>query len=459
MNPVRSAIMVPHPPIILPNIGKGEEKAIADIDTAYRQAAKEIADAKPDTVILLSPHAPAYLDYIQISDGRHARGDMGQFRDYADKFDIAYDQKLIREIDELCQLENIPAGTLGQQDGRLDHGTMIPLWYLKEAGIPDTTQYIRIGTGGPNSLTHYRLGQLVTQAAQNLGRTIAVIASGDLSHCQKAGTHYGFKPEGPAYDKKIMDIMGKADFDRLLEISDKEADDAMVCGQKPFCILAGTLDQTRPETKELAHSAQFGVGYGVCTYTGIKEDPNRDFGQQAKQKKEQQRRAKLAAEDPYVRLARQTIEQYIRTGHVQPTHFVDGDPAGAFVSIHKDGSLRGCIGTTSPTKPTLLQEIMANAISASTQDPRFPAIQPWELDDLDINVDILQPAEKVQDKNELDPHQYGVIVTKGNKRGLLLPDLEGVDTVEDQLNIACSKAGIDPDTPYTIEKFTVTRHS
>ena len=132
--------------------------------------------------------------------------------------------------------------------------------------------------------------------------------------------------------------------------------------------------------------------------------------------------------------------------------------AGAFVSIKKTGALRGCIGTISPVRDNLAAEIAENAISACSRDPRFEPVTPDELDELTVSVDVLSEAEPVDSKTELDVKRYGVIVQKGFRRGLLLPNLEGVDTVETQLRIALSKAGINPSERYTIERFEVVRH-
>jgi AmmeMemoRadiSam system protein A len=130
---------------------------------------------------------------------------------------------------------------------------------------------------------------------------------------------------------------------------------------------------------------------------------------------------------------------------------------GVFVSLKKFGALRGCIGTISPTTDSVAEEIIRNAIEAALHDPRFPAVNDEELVDIDISVDVLMDAVPAT-KEDLNPKKYGVIVTKGYKRGLLLPDLEGVDTIEKQLSIACSKAGIDSEDDYEIEKFEVIRY-
>lgn len=463
MNLITNAMIVPHPPIILPNIGKGEEKKIQNITDAYRDAAKRLIDSRPDTVVIISPHAPSYYDYIQISNGKEAFGNLGQFGDREDSFHIRYDQELIEAINEACQEQGIPAGTLGKQDGLLDHGTMVPLYFLK--GLPDTVKFIRIGIGGPNARIHYALGQIIARQAEKLGCKVAVAGSGDLSHCQKAGTAYGYKECGPAYDENIMNILADADFLELLTIPEHDSDEAMVCGQKSFCVLAGTLDGMAVKASDPVHSAAFGVGYGVVSYEPSGPDADRHFLITANAQALEAYNERIAKEDPYVTLARMTINHYIKghelvlPGTSLPEEMLT-EKAGVFVSIHENGKLRGCIGTTSPVRECVANEIIENAISASTRDPRFPAIQPWELENLEIHVDVLQPAEKIADERELDVKKYGVIVTKGNRRGLLLPDLEGVDTIEKQVSIAREKAGLSADEPdCQLERFEVVRHS
>jgi AmmeMemoRadiSam system protein A len=165
---------------------------------------------------------------------------------------------------------------------------------------------------------------------------------------------------------------------------------------------------------------------------------------------------------PLVELARQTIAQYVRSGvTVQPPEELTAEmaqQAAAFVSLHKGGALRGCIGTLEPTRATVAEEVIQNAISAATRDPRFPAVQPSEVGELDISVDVLTPAEPITSIDELDPQRYGVIVQSGWRRGVLLPDLEGVDTAEYQVSIARRKAGIGPQEPVQLYRFEVKRH-
>lgn len=165
---------------------------------------------------------------------------------------------------------------------------------------------------------------------------------------------------------------------------------------------------------------------------------------------------------PYVELAKKTVEEYIRRGKIPSIQQIPPDmvkKSGVFVSIKKKGKLRGCIGTFLPVTENIYMEILRNAVAAATQDPRFPPVDVSELDELEYSVDILSPPEPVKSLDELDPKKYGIIVVKGWQRGLLLPDIEGVNTVDEQLTIAKLKAGIEPHDPdFEIYKFTVQRY-
>ncbi|OGW33627.1 MAG: AMMECR1 domain-containing protein [Nitrospirae bacterium GWC2_42_7] len=164
----------------------------------------------------------------------------------------------------------------------------------------------------------------------------------------------------------------------------------------------------------------------------------------------------------FVELAKQSVEGFVKTGRTisppEPLSPEMKEKAGVFVSIKKHGHLRGCIGTFMACHENIAAEIIKNAVAAATQDPRFDPVKENELDELTYSVDVLSPPEKVKDLSELDPKIYGVIITKGSRKGLLLPDLESVDTVEEQLRITRMKAGILPEEKIDIFRFRVQRH-
>lgn len=165
---------------------------------------------------------------------------------------------------------------------------------------------------------------------------------------------------------------------------------------------------------------------------------------------------------PLVELARRTIDTYIRERKIidPPADLIDEmkQKAGVFVSLHSKGALRGCIGTFAPTQENVAREIIMNAISASTMDPRFMPVTQDELGSLEISVDVLSAPEPVKDIAELDAKKYGVIASAGGRRGLLLPDLDGVDTPQQQIAICRQKAGISEKEPVQLAKFMIKRY-
>lgn len=436
---IEAAFMVPHPPLIIPQVGRGDERKVSKTIEAYERVADEIAAIKPETIIISSPHSVMYHDYFHISPGDSADGSFADFRAPGVSFHENYDTELVSLIEEYAKKSGIPAGTMGERDSSLDHGTMVPLYFIRKKY--GGGKIIRIGLSGLALETHYELGKLVQKAVNETGRRAVYVASGDLSHrLQKYGP-YGFAPEGPEYDRRVMDVCSRGAFGELLDFDEELCENAAECGHRSFVIMAGALDGVKIEAKQLSHEDITGVGYGICTFYPVTNE----------------------SKDPYVKLAEDAIDLYIR--NAKKLKAPDGLPeemmktkAGVFVSIHKNGELRGCIGTILSTKKNVAEEIIANAISASTRDPRFHAITEDELSELEINVDVLGEPELIESPEQLDVKRYGVIVSKGFRRGLLLPDLDGVDTVDEQIAIAMMKAGITDYEGITLHRFEVVRH-
>lgn len=459
---ILAAFMVPHPPMIVPAVGRGSEAQIRKTTAAYERVAEEIAALSPDTIIITSPHSVMYADYFHISPGRSARGDFGQFRASQVSFQEEYDTELVAAIDQLAREKGFPAGVMGERERRLDHGTMVPLYFIRRKYSGG--KIVRIGLSGLPLTEHYKLGQMIREAADRLGRKAVFVASGDLSHKLQDYGPYGFAEEGPQYDARIMDVCSRAAFGELFDFDETFCDRAAECGHRSFVIMAGAFDGLAVKATQLSHEDVTGVGYGICTFYPGEKDESRHFLKQYLGGAAKRLAEKRAKEDPYVQLARKSVEYYIL--HHRKMEMPEDLPeelltkrAGAFVSIHEHGKLRGCIGTIAPVRDCVAREIIDNAVSASTRDPRFDPIRAHELKWLEISVDVLGEAEPIKSPAELDVKRYGVIVTKGMKRGLLLPDLDGVDTVEEQISIAKSKAGIaDWDTNVELQRFEVVRH-
>lgn len=459
---ILAGIMVPHPPLIVPAVGRGGERGIAATVRAYERAAEFAVSFAPDMLLFVSPHAVMYADYFHVSPGAGASGNFAQFGAPREAFDAAYDAEFVRELEDAAHDGGFPAGTLGERDKRLDHGVMVPLYFLSRAAgkLP---KVVRVGLSGLSLAEHYKFGRLIAETAERLGRRAVVVASGDLSHKLKADGPYGFSPDGPVYDERIMDVMGRAAFGELFDFPEDFCESAAECGHRSFVIMAGAFGGRAVCAERLSYEGPFGVGYGVCTFEGGGRDDSRRF-LESYEEKERARLARIrAAEDEYVRLARASVEHYVRTG--RRLEMPDGLPddmtrrrAGVFVSLHEDGRLRGCIGTIAPVTPCVAREIIDNGVSASSRDPRFNPVEPEELERLVYSVDVLEPPEKISSPSQLDVKKYGVIVTKGGRRGLLLPNLDGVNSVDEQIAIAKQKAGIAQGEDVELERFEVTRH-
>ena len=460
--PMLGAILTPHPPVLLPEVGRGREQEIGATGRAMAAAAEEVARWKLDVLIVASPHTILYGDYFHISPGSGAAGDMSAFGAPQVRVEVRYDIPLRNEIVSRAQAAGLEAGTLGQRDPSLDHGVLIPLYFLRKAGV--SCPIVRLGLSGFSPLAHYRLGQCVAEAVEAVGRRAVFVASGDLSHKLKADGPYGFAPEGPVFDDAVTQAMASGDFLRFLTMDPSLCERAGECGLRSFQMMAGALDGLAVAPRLLSHEGTFGVGYAVALFPVTGRDESRRFAAACEQAQRDRLHQRRANEDPWVQLARLSLETYVRTGK-RLDRLPDGLPqaltgqaAGAFVSLHINGRLRGCIGTIAPTQENVAWEIVCNAVSACSRDPRFPPVGADELDALEYSVAVLGRPEAVDSPDQLDPRQYGVIVSCGQRRGLLLPDLDGVDTVEEQLDIARQKGGIHAGEPYQIQRFKVVRH-
>lgn len=459
---VIAAYAMPHPPLAIAGVGRGQEQQIASTLAALQEVGRRVATLDPDVLVIASPHATAYHDYAHISPGTRASGDFANFGDPDDEVAVAYDSNLVQAIAFEAALAGIPAGTEGARSPDLDHGTMVPLAFLQAAGT--NCPIVRMGLAGFSGLEHYCLGQCLERACERLGRRAVFIASGDLSHKLTTNGPYGFDPAGPRFDQQACDALSTANFGALLSLDPATVREAAQCGLNSLLIMAGALDGRSVEAELLSYEGPFGVGYAVAAFTPGPNDPQRHFGEAHAVQKQAALAAVRSGEDPWVHLARTTLEHWVR--HHERLALPSDLPAellhsqaGAFCSLHEHDELRGCMGTTGPTQPNLALEIQANVVAAATRDPRFAPVTPDELPNLIYSVDVLGAPEPINNPSELDPTRWGVIVsTDDGRRGLLLPDLEGVNSPEEQLAIARRKGGIEPHEAVHIERFAVVRH-
>lgn len=454
---IKAAFIVPHPPIIMKEIGHGEEQKIQNTIDSFHEIARIIANIKPARIVLVSPHGNCYHDYFHIFSKERFKGDLSSFRAKSISVDVKCDKALAELIAAEARTMHIPSGSLGHKDLFFDHGAVIPLYFINQA----YTDYelVHISLSGLSLIDHYGLGIAIQKAALRNNKDTVFVASGDLSHRLKEKGPYGFTREGVEFDKEIIKIIDSGDFSKLFDIPSYIVRQAAECGFKSLVMLAGFLDKLDVKSRLLSYQDTFGVGYAVGAFIAKGQNSKRCFVEKYKNFEDK----KMKKEDEYVALARYAVEYYVKNKKIPsvPEDLSDelkNKKAGVFVSLKKHGNLRGCIGTIAPLRDSVAEEIIYNAISSCSDDPRFNAVTIEELEDLEYSVDELFPPEKINGKAELDPEKYGVIVSKGYRRGLLLPNLEGVDTVDYQVSIALQKAGIMPHEKYSLERFKVVRH-
>ncbi len=464
------AFIMPHPPLIIPQVGNGEEKIIQKTVDACTEVAERVAQLKPETIVVLSPHTVMYADYFHISPGSSAHGSFADYRAPEVQIDVEYDTEFVKELCSEAKESDLRAGTLGEKDRSLDHATMIPLYFIgqKYSGY----KVVRIGLSGQSATEHYKLGKLIAQTAEKLGRRVVIIASGDLSHKLKDDGPYGFSPDGPKFDSQVTEAMADGDFLQFLSFDEDFCESAAECGLRSFRIMAGAFDGISVGSELLSYEGPFGVGYGVAAFLPKGVDESRHFDLRFEENERRRLASIKAGEDEYVRLARYSVETFVKTGKrgsvadfLITEDVVDrekgemlGSRAGVFVSMKINGILRGCIGTVSPVTGSVAEEILRNGVSACSEDPRFEPVEESELSKIVYYVDVLGEIEDIPDESYLDVRRYGVIVSSGGRRGLLLPDLEGVNSVDQQIDIARQKAGIPKGQKLKLQRFEVIRH-
>lgn len=459
---VLAAFMVPHPPLIIPEIGQGEEKKIQKTVDSYEAVAREIASLKPDTIIICSPHKQSFSDYFLINGNDNAEGSFGEFGAGDVRISVRCDMEFVKAVEEACLKENVMAGTAENEVRQpLDHGTMIPLWFIGR--YLDKFNVVNVGISGFSLLEHYHLGEIMARTAEKLGRRTVFVASGDLSHKLREDGPYGFADDGPVYDARLMDLCERGALGELLDFPQLLCQRAAECGHRPFCMMAGFLDGKNVKSRVYSHEDVTGVGYGICSFYPDGNSDGRKFRDMKIQEEELSVARLPLSSDPYVRLAQRAIYGYVISGrHIHIPDDVSeemlGKRAGVFVSIHQSDHLRGCIGTIAPTQENIAAEIIRNAVLAASRDYRFLPLMEYELDDIEISVDVLGEIEDISSQKELDVRRYGVIVRKDDREGLLLPNLDGITSVSQQVAIAKQKAGIDSRERVSMQRFEVVRH-
>jgi AmmeMemoRadiSam system protein B/AmmeMemoRadiSam system protein A len=343
--------------------------------------------------------------------------------------DVATDTELAKKIVEVSKY--------AREDDRAqegEHAVEVQLPFLQY--FKSDIRIVPIILAYSRADIYKEIGRDIARAIKELGREAVILASGDM-------THYESQKAASEKDNLAIEAMLALDEDELTRRY--ESYNITMCAHGPVVCLLSAAKELGVSGAELVMYRTSGDTTGdygaVVGYAGV---------------------IFRSTMHPLTALAKETVELYAREGKTPspPAKLTPEmkEQAGVFVSIHKKGALRGCIGTFEPQQKNVAEEIITNAVSASTQDPRFPPIDAGELKDLDYSVDVLTRPEPIDDISQLDPKRYGVIVECGWRRGLLLPDLNGVDSAAYQIDICRQKGGIDPDEPVQLYRFEVKRY-
>ena len=463
------AALMPHPPILVPEVGRGRENEARETLKGLELLAESLRDRRPDALLVLSPHQPYAPGALFLNSAGRAAGTLAPFGAPSVTIGIACPGELRRAAaDRLSALgTRIREGS--RPDLTSDQGTLVPLYFLRRA-------WGRDGENPPENLPPALLASpigLTPDEALSLGERLALlddglrwglVASGDLSHRLTPDAPAGYSPEGRVFDAAVLEALRSADAGPLLSLSPETLEAAGECGLRSIMTMLGLAGAVRGEIRVFSYEGPFGVGY--CSALWELSDAGASHGgtSQGGAAHGEAPGGEASEDHPCARLARETVTRLLE-GRPLPASGTEAAPSelwaerrACFVSIKtRSGALRGCIGTLAPSQRSLDREIIANAVSASTRDPRFPPMTREELPGVLFSVDVLSDPEPVTDLADLDSGEWGVIVSKDGRRGVLLPDLEGVDTVEEQLAIAARKAGIADLRGISVERFRVDR--
>lgn len=453
--------IVPHPPIMVPEVGRESAEEVRGSIDAMRDFTLRLIESGAETVVMISPHAPldarafvAYQDSILY-------GDFANFRAPETKVEAMLDEELLQSIAHTAAGQGYEV--TGIKGYELDHGTAVPLYFLQRNGWRG--RLVALGYNFLPDEDHLRFGSCIRRAVEATGRRAALVASGDLSHRLKPEAPAGYQPRAHLFDEEVVSSLQDCQPERIVNIDVNLRKLAGECGYRSMLVAFGATRGLKANCAVLHYEAPFGVGYMVAqlvqAHASVEaaEDNSETTTTEARQEVSDPEAAELPA------LARRAVEAFVHEGLIiEPpsstsSHLLN-QRAACFVSLKTlSGELRGCIGTIEPARKTLAEELIANAVSAATHDPRFPPVAASELSSLRYSVDVLAAPEPAEFA-DLDPAIYGVIVEdeEGRRRGLLLPDIQGVETAQQQVDIAARKAGINPGKPLKLSRFRVERY-
>ena len=439
---------------MVPEVGREASVEVRNSIDAMADLTERVIRSGAETVVLISPHAPLERDAFVAYDGPQLYADFANFRAPTATVQAQLDDELLSEITRIAAEQNL--GTIRIKGFDLDHGTAVPLYFLQRYGW--NGRVVALGYSFLPDEDHVKFGRCIRQAIEGVGRPVAFIASGDLSHRLKLEAPAGYNPQAHLFDEEVVGAIRSCATKRIVDLDPELRRMAGECGYRSMLVAIGVAQELDPSCEVISYEAPFGVGYLVAQLAA-----GRSADILSAQRAERAQDPDTEAGPELPALARAVVETFVKEGKAIPAPDSSSDllkqRAGCFVSIKtRAGELRGCIGTIEPAKDTLAEEIILNAISAATRDPRFAPVRADELSGLKYSVDVLSQPEAAK-LSDLDPNVYGVIVEDKNRvrRGLLLPNLKGIETATQQVEIASRKAGIPAEDEIKLWRFRSER--
>mgnify|MGYP003876374855 CR=1 FL=1 len=433
--------LFPHAPVLVPEVGRGEEERVGQTRAALDRMVADLLSLFPQQAVLVSPHGPHFPGKTAFPHKDPLEGDLAYFRAPGSRVSLPLATALLSALEEEARDTGLDLLPLPGEE--LEYASVVPLLFLVRGGgaLPLLVLWPSL-----DRERLFELGGAVARAAERTGKRTAVLISGDLSHRLKPDAPAGYHPRARLFDREVTRALERGEAEALMALDEELRELAGEDVLHALPVMLGALEGWEVEPKLYSYQAPYGVGYAVALWT-------------ARQPREESELVRLARRILHLRLGEGKTEEEILSllrRELQPLPPALSREAGCFVSLKRRGKLRGCMGSLAPRN--LLENLVSSALNAAEEDYRFPPVGPEELDLLTVTVDVLGAFEPVNSKEDLDPREYGILVIQGQKRALLLPDLPGIETPEEQLQAVLRKAGLPPDARPEIYRFRTERH-
>ena len=434
------ACLMPHPPIVVPGVGNGREREAELTVGSMKEVAERLVRVEPHTVVVISPHSPRRQGCFGLWGGERLTGTLRRFGCDWVRVDLPPDIEFADRLTIEARTEGVQVWHI--EEGEIDHGAVVPLYYLIEAGWRGPTVIFGLSLHGEEGVGE--MGRAIASTARACGRRTALLASGDMSHRLKPDAPAGFHPEAHRFDEEFIRLVGEGSYEKTDQIDERLQSLAGEDVVDSSRVVFSAVEYDSSGGGVLSYEGPFGVGYGVAVLyeAGIEENPGR-----IRRKPGGDCGNRVECEDETIlpRLAREAVEREISGGGDSTNPVFSPfllQKKGVFVTIrNREGILRGCRGYVSSDR-SLVETTRKSARSAAFSDYRFSPVDAEELPKLTFEVSILERLEEVEDLDELDPELFGVVVkSKDGREALMLPGIEELDTVEKQLCAVREKAG------------------